>query len=418
MKIDDCINEQVANHRSHEQSTQHEKENPIAKTDTVITSLQQNMSDLEKKNAELGNNLVKERERIQKLLESDHQNESRIQQLLQQIDKVEKQQKQIEKEKDRLREVMQKIRSIDYPNIQPIVVQTFLAPKHSNILDLIKQATPNLDASIRDTIPKMIFRAHNDQYIVEIVGLTEHHQQFKAILQRIWSLLNVTESAKNFYRRHLKRMIIDLERNKLRKVRCKSTIWHQYIDIFLQLVKNKQTQYENRFDDAIKQQILVMVDGCVDGQISKPWIDIRKFSDKFMADHPFEKEIDQVKQAAVDEFININILDQRTIVEKPPSQASVDVLQKYISAVKKELKENRIYHGTLVENFEPLPKLLLRLILYHGAFKTQLPLFESSQDLLDKIQRNTVTTIATSTGSGKRDEGYTTLNSDDHVIDF
>ena len=40
-------------------------------------------------------------------------------------------------------------------------------------------------------------------------------------------------------------------------------------------------------------------------------------------------------------------------------------------------------------------------MIYYCCFTIQLPLYESSKDLLDKIEKNTVTTISTSTGSGK-----------------
>lgn len=43
----------------------------------------------------------------------------------------------------------------------------------------------------------------------------------------------------------------------------------------------------------------------------------------------------------------------------------------------------------------------MSLSRYYSCFKTRLPLYGFSEELLDKIDKNAVTTISTSTGSGK-----------------
>ncbi|CAF2259372.1 unnamed protein product [Rotaria magnacalcarata] len=112
-------------------------------------------------------------------------------------------------------------------------------------------------------------------------------------------------------------------------------------------------------------------------------------------------EIESIKRATLEEFIKENIIIQRTKLEKKPSVESVAVLQNFINKVQKKFKTQNIYQGDEVKHFALIPKLLQRLILYYGCFKVQLPLYESSKDLLDKIEKNAVTTISTATGSGK-----------------
>ena len=75
-------------------------------------------------------------------------------------------------------------------------------------------------------------------------------------------------------------------------------------------------------------------------------------------------------------------------------------MNEFIDKVKREFKTNPIYVGCNLEQFKEIPKLLQRIMLYYRCFLLQLPLYESSQELLDKIEKNTVITIATSTGSG------------------
>jgi hypothetical protein len=86
--------------------------------------------------------------------------------------------------------------------------------------------------------------------------------------------------------------------------------------------------------------------------------------------------------------------------EKKPSKESLKTINEFVDKVKREFKTNLVYVGCNLEQFKQIPKLLQRITLYYRCFLLQLPLYESSQELLAKIEKNTVTTIETSTGSG------------------
>jgi hypothetical protein len=59
------------------------------------------------------------------------------------------------------------------------------------------------------------------------------------------------------------------------------------------------------------------------------------------------------------------------------------------------------YVGHEFKHFNLIPSLLQRVHIYCRCCQLNLPLFNSSVNLLDNIERNTVVAISTGTGSGK-----------------
>jgi HrpA-like RNA helicase len=112
-------------------------------------------------------------------------------------------------------------------------------------------------------------------------------------------------------------------------------------------------------------------------------------------------EIESIKQKALDEFIQQNISMQHLKLDVEPTAKSLSVVQNFIKKIQKEFQTDKKYLGYGIKHFNLIPKLLERLMLYYSCFKTQLPLYGFSEDLLGKIEKHAVTTISTSTGSGK-----------------
>jgi hypothetical protein len=102
----------------------------------------------------------------------------------------------------------------------------------------------------------------------------------------------------------------------------------------------------------------------------------------------------------LEQFITQNISFQRLKLDKKPSDKSIEVLKDFIQKIKNSFQNDQKYIGYQLKQFRLIPELLKRLMIYYSCFTIQLPLFESSKDLLNKIEQNTVITIATSTGSG------------------
>ncbi|CAF4392826.1 unnamed protein product, partial [Adineta steineri] len=125
-----------------------------------------------------------------------------------------------------------------------------------------------------------------------------------------------------------------------------------------------------------------------------------KQTELFIQKNPFENQIESLKHQALGQFITQNISFQRLKLERKPSQKSIEILKDFIKKIQNSFEEKQKYIGYQLEQFRLIPELLKRLMTYYCCFATQLPLFESSKDLLRQIEQNTVITIATSTGSG------------------
>ncbi|CAF4022082.1 unnamed protein product, partial [Rotaria sordida] len=197
-RMDDFINEAAAKVRSSQQNRLEEKvtSNTSNGDDKNSATIKIQLSELEKKNDKLKQDLQNEQRRIKQLLDSGSKHEQDVARLLDQIAKMEGQQKENERQQAKLRAMDRDIKTVDYNNIQHEVIHRFLTPKDSIIIRYLQDLIKNLDPSFNDRVPKIIFAGKNNQYIVTVVGFPAHHQGFKDVLQRIWSLMNVIESAK------------------------------------------------------------------------------------------------------------------------------------------------------------------------------------------------------------------------------
>ncbi|UJR07847.1 hypothetical protein I4U23_012130 [Adineta vaga] len=360
---------------------------------------------MNEENRKLQNKIDSQRAKVQEMLESKsaqsakHQQE--LQELINRIEQMEEEQQKNKRKETKFQQLAKNIKSIEYNNIQKEVIHDFLTPKNLLILNRLRNAVHNIDSSFADRIPRMVFDEKNDQYIVTISGFLEHHDEFKAILQRIWSLLNLIKSAKDFYQRYLNRVIRSIMTDALAPIKCHAKIWREYKQLFGELLKAKTIEYKKQFDEYLQEKIRPLQDPCIEERLTKPWNDIRSITDTFMKKVSIMNEIESLKQQALDDFIKRNIIMQRLKLDSEATVKSATVVSNFIQKVQKEFRTDKKYQGHETRHFSLIPKLLERLMLYHSCFTLQLPLYESSEELLDKIEKNAVTTISTSTGSGK-----------------
>ena len=247
----------------------------------------------------------------------------------------------------------------------------------------------------------MSFQQTARTYTVTIVGFDAHHQQFKAILTQIRYLLRLQQGAKQFYRKRSDKIIKSVKYILL-QVRPRTQLWKEYHHLLLKLVNDQSQVYINAFDKYIdeitkslsEQMILNNSDGVKQEIFSE--------TEDFMKKNSLLNLTQTFKEQALEQFIKENVLLQRNHLEKQPTKKSISTLEYFIEKIRNTLKTNARFHGHEVEHYNQIPYLLQRLIIYYCSFKIQLPLFESAEELLSKIEQNIVTTIATSTGSGNR----------------
>jgi hypothetical protein len=402
VKIEDFINEVNA------AVVQSDSPRTTSTDDPINPKLQEATSKIDKLQGE--NEDLMAQIQVQVLLDEEktekHGNElaelfQKMEILENQRQQLEKDQKQLREEEERLRKIKGTIRSINYENVESQLMENYLSPNYSLLLNCLKNITTKTDQKSIDNVPQIVFGKHQTKYTITVTGFQAHHDQFKIILQRIQSLMKLTQSAKEYYQRYLYRIIRSLM-TTVSQVQPKTRYWILYKNIFSINIKDKTKELVTTFETFIEQQTKILCQKSISNELDRPWIEIRKFTNQFIEDHPFINQIEQIKHQTLDQFIQQNISFQRIKTDKKPTDQSALTAQQMIQKITNLFQTNEEYNGHQLKHLQLIPPLLQRIIIYYCCFALQLPLFESAKDLLERIQNNTVTTITTTTGSGKQ----------------
>ena len=298
-----------------------------------------------------------------------------------------------------LQDLTKQMKCIDYENVDSILAQQFISSRQKFIIQHLRTKYKTHDYFIG--IPNLSITETDEQYsTVTLFGVRAHHDEFKIILQRLQGLTKSTELAKGYYHRRLNAVLRSMNNIMFQQIPY-SQDWRSFIKCFQQLIQTKIDEYQRKYDKYITRQAKEMVDNCVNDSSFQSSISIKRLTTKYLNDNPFESEIEILKYEALDEFVKQQVFSERSKFEKKPSDKSLQVLNKFIDGIKQDFRTNPIYRGCKFEQLSKIPKLLQRIMLYYRCFLLQLPLYELSNDLLDRVENNTVITIATSTGSGK-----------------
>ena len=331
--------------------------------------------------------------------------EEKVAELFKKIDALNKEQQQVEAERANDEKIERAIQSIDYKSIETEIVQDFLTPKFYQILEYLKRIKTQFHKHLADKIPKMQFQATTNGYNVTILGFREHHDAFKGIVTCIRQLLRLKQGAIHFHQQKLNQKASLMKKN-ISRVKQKSSLWKQYSQTLIRLLDEKSNEFIKTFLDYIQKVAKSLGEECIANDLPTIRSEIRKRTDQFMKDNFLIKEIETLKHQGFEEFIKQNIILQRNYHDKKPSNKSVSVLETLIDKVRNAFKTNSSLIGHDLKQFNQIPDLLQQVVIYYSCFNIQLPLYESAIELLDKIERNTVTTVATSTGSGRMDSKF------------
>ncbi|CAF4306275.1 unnamed protein product [Rotaria sordida] len=143
-------------------------------------------------------------------------------------------------------------------------------------------------------------------YTITVTGFQYHYDQFKIILQRIQSVNNSMQSAKDYYQQHLNRIIRSLMITFL-QVQSKTRYWFLYKNIFSNNIKEKIKEYVSMFNISIEEQIKTLIEQCISSKLTRPWIEIRKFTNQFIENNSFMNQIEYIKYQTLEQFIKENI---------------------------------------------------------------------------------------------------------------
>ena len=284
--------------------------------------------------------------------------------------------------------------------LQKEAIKTYLLGKGELIINHLNEKEKVPDYYVYK-IPKLFFHQEGLDYIASLNGLPKHQHEFELILQRVTYLLYETKRVKYDYNQQVAKMIASVIQIMTKRIRPSET-WEYYTNYFLQVLKDKQQQYIEHFDSYMTSKSKLLTDRAITSTNFDSRPDLIKHIEHYEKSNSFTGELEKIKHEALAEFIKEQIFLPRQQFEQKPSKESIKVLNEFIEQKKKELNTEAIYKGVGVEQFKLISKLLQAITLYYHCFQLQLPLFESAPELLDKIHQNTVVTIATSTGSGKK----------------
>jgi len=253
----------------------------------------------------------------------------------------------------------------------------------------------------KDIVPMMDFHDQNDSILI-LKGFPVHHKRLESIIDCLQDLFRQVQSAEELYQQQTnrnKQLLMEI----IDQVRSKNSIyWKHYRNSLIKLIRNQFYEYICRFQNYMKNQLKTFMNGCIENISLHFQTDIEDLTNDYIQNETFSSDIDLLKMTALNEFLRDNVLLQQKSSKTIPTKESINALQKHIDKLKKLLSTTADYKGCELKNFQMIVPLLQRIMIYYNCFLLQLPLFDSSIDLLDKIDQNTVTTIETSTGSGKR----------------
>lgn len=367
---------------------------PIEKTkvknDPMVEELLQTCSDQLAELTALRDQEKRRLEQLQNMNELEEDLDTAIQKLSKLNDKLDA----IKREKDQLHKL---IKTTQYTNIDRSMVLDLFVPKQTFILQQIRNQSQKCDDFLLEKLPQMDFAEQDSNFLIQLTGLNEHHHIFKEILQRLLLLAKANRSGIAFYHRHLNRLVRSINA-KLFRVKPNTIYWKHYSQIFYQLLKAEITKLDEEFQQAIQSNTQTKSEKIIREKSVSPWNIVRKFTDKIKANDLLMKEIERLKYQAFEQFIQLNVSAQQLKLDRKPSEKSVETIQYFLNEMKRTLQQ---YPGYEQENFNSIPALLERIMIYYCCFTLQLPLYESSKKLLNDIEESTVLTISTSTGSGK-----------------
>jgi hypothetical protein len=326
--------------------------------------------------------------------------EKRMAELTERINQMCIEQMKNEMETAKHRKIESALKSIGYEKIEVDIIHDYLTPKFQQIVDHLRTIPTQISQYPTDRIPKMSFQETANAYKVIISGFQEHHDTFKKIITCIRKLVSLKQGAIRFYQQKLNRKITLINKNMAR-VKQRTSLWRQYSKSLLQLLNDKSSEFTKTFVDDIQIASKSLSFYCISNDPLTIRNRIRERTNQFINDHSMITEIETCKHQAFEEFMKQNIFLQRSYHDKKPSNQSAQVLEQLIQKVRHTFSTHPSFVGHQVKQFNLIPDVLQQVITYHCCFNIQLPLFESAIELLDKIEQNTVTAIATSTGSGK-----------------
>ncbi|CAF3985893.1 unnamed protein product, partial [Rotaria sordida] len=264
----------------------------LAQANTEVNSLfslyddmkDKNRTELEERKKEIDVMRLEQEEKEQKWLQIEKQTKQKYEEeiqsreqkmsvIIEEVTMLNEKQTNLETRMQTLKNMEETIKNCEYSGFHSQVMHDFILPKFDLLINYIKESIPNTDEYFIDKIPKLTFVETNDAtYAVTLRGFPDHHTAFVAARNRIFSLSNSVNSAKEFYQRDINRIIRSISRT-------------------LTTVQEKGIEYVNRFNVYIKAKAKTLIEGSILGTSTPPWIELRRDTDDFRNEYPLPRRL-------------------------------------------------------------------------------------------------------------------------------
>ncbi|CAF1457971.1 unnamed protein product, partial [Didymodactylos carnosus] len=287
---------------------------------------------LEAENKDLKEQMALAQVRVQEQIEQtgkmSQEKQNQLDEALRKLDQLQSQQVLADEKQKLLANITKTIKTIEY-DIQSILGEFLLTKMQSTNEYLKQKKISEYEALFADRLPQINIMEKGNDYMIRLTGFQVHHTELKLILSRIQTLVNVIQSAKDYYKRQLNKTIRTITKNIL-SVKPMNNIlnWKRYVELFMKLLQDKSDEYNKIFNEHINKNGKRITEPCIVNSI-QPWIELKTVTDKFMKDNIFNNEVEQLKHVALDEFIK-NLFVQELKVVKKPTPKSISVAKNFI----------------------------------------------------------------------------------------
>ncbi|CAF3996940.1 unnamed protein product [Rotaria sordida] len=288
----------------------------------------------------------------------------------------------------------------DYTPIQQKVV--------SDYLKSLKYPDKNELKDNLITIDDLSNQCKDGHYLWRLKAYPMHHDEMENIQKRLEKLIYTTQSQQEYHNRVSKRLVRNfldkcikpVEYHIVRPINTRDN-WKIFSDYLIKLINDEREKLSQIFIERIHKKCKSLVDLCIKN-VHNWQRQLYDDTNDFIKQYSVLNSIEQMKQKTFQHFVeDAKMKSSQSVGPVKIERKSVDVRDRHLLKLQQQFESQPQYVGHEFKHFNLIPSLLERVHIYCRCFQLSLPLFDSSVNLLDNIERNTVVAISTGTGSGK-----------------
>ncbi|CAF1156177.1 unnamed protein product, partial [Didymodactylos carnosus] len=342
--------------------------------------------------------LRQEKQQEQKIKELESENERlnvKLNDKQNSINEWKEKHKQLDEREKELNDILNAIITVDYE----FPAKEYLLTTAGTFRESLKSIQCHYDEYIFDLPSVTVLESVRDERFCtfRVKGFHEHHNEMAVIQKNIYELINTIHSEQSDHWISIKDHVRSTVR-ELQSVNCRwdmKSDWIRYSTQLMNSILAKQEQLTETFNKTLDETCITLVKVCIKNT-DKQWRQqLYSAVARNAQIHSFKNAVKNAKHLALEDYIN------KIEVNNIATGKSIHVRDQHLRNLVATFKEEQESRASDANQYNNIPAFLQRINIYFRCFALQLPLFESSIELLEKIEQKTVVTISTPTGSGK-----------------